>query len=298
MIDDLDQTDLSPLGQLAPGLYVVATPLGHARDITLRALDVLKSADLILCEDTRVTRKLAQIYGIKTPLRAYHDHNEGAASQAALVELSAGKAVALVSDAGTPVVSDPGFRLTRLASAEGHNIFPIPGAASPIAALSVSGLPSDRFQFLGFLPSKAQARQRALRGLVPEMGTIIIFESPNRLCALLQDLSQIFGDIEAVVAREMTKKFEEIQRGTPDALHTHFASKTIRGECVVLFSMPEAKAPTEEVVDLELSKALVTQSVRDAAALVAEKLSLPRKTVYARAIALSKSDEILKPKDE
>jgi len=272
--------------KLPPGLYIVATPLGHARDITLRALEVLKAADLILCEDTRVTRKLMQIYSIKTPLRAYHDHNEGAASRAALSELDAGKSIALVSDAGTPVVSDPGYRLTRLASAEGHDIFPIPGAASPIAALSVSGLPSDRFQFLGFLPSKASARQRALKALVPEMGTIILFESPNRLCALLHDIATIWGPVDTVVAREMTKKFEEIQRNSPLALLEYFSRKAVRGECVVLFSMPELAAPSATDVDMALQAELMNNSVRDAAMHVADKLGLPKKQIYARALQL------------
>jgi 16S rRNA (cytidine1402-2'-O)-methyltransferase len=271
---------------LPVGLYIVATPLGHARDITLRALDVLRTADLIFCEDTRVTSKLMKIYGLKATLRACHEHNESHIAEEAIVRLSQGRAVVLVSDAGTPLISDPGFRMVKSVRDAGYNVFPVPGASSPIAALSVSGLPSDRFTFMGFLPSKMIARRKALAALAPDMGTLILFESPRRLPALLLDLNERFGDCPTVVAREMTKKFEEIRHGTPLELAEYFSQKEVKGECVVLISLARAVEAAPEDIEYALKQAMEKMSLRDAAQFIADSFELPRKQIYALAIKL------------
>lgn len=282
-MDEHAQSDTAQ--RVLPGLYIIATPLGHARDITLRALDILRAADLVLCEDTRVSRNLLARYHLKPQLRAYHDHNEVAMVTPILTELAAGKVIALISDAGTPVISDPGYRVVAAAREAGFGVFSVPGPSAPIAALSVSGLPSDRFSFLGFLPARQTARQKALAALNADFGTIILFESPNRLQSLLLDIESVFGACQAVVAREMTKKFEEVVRGTPQELAAHFSGK-VRGECVVLFHPLADQQARPEDVDAALRAALEGLSVRDAAAAVAAKLGLPRKQVYARALSL------------
>lgn len=280
-----DLISSNPLA-LAVGLYIVATPLGNARDITLRALDVLRAADLIYCEDTRVTSKLMKIYGLKATLRACHEHNESHVAEEAIARLSEGHAVVLVSDAGTPLISDPGFRMVKSVREAGYNVFPIPGASAPIAALSASGLPSDRFTFMGFLPSKVIARKKILASLAPDMGTLILFESPRRLTALLSNLNDQFGDCPTVVAREMTKKFEEICHGTPLELAEYFSQKDVKGECVVLISLARAVEASQEDIELALKQALEKMSLRDAAQFIAESYQLPRKQVYALAIKL------------
>jgi 16S rRNA (cytidine1402-2'-O)-methyltransferase len=267
------------------GLYIVATPLGNARDITLRALDVLRGADLILCEDTRVTRKLLTIYGVKARLQACYEHNEEAVAQEVLQALAAGKVLALVSDAGTPVISDPGYRVIKQAVAAGYAVHPVPGASAPIAALSASGLPSDRFTFLGFLPAKAAARRAALASLSRDLGTIIVFESPKRLASLLNDMASVLGSCRAVVAREMTKKFEEIRAGTPAELAAHFAEDA-RGECVVLFHLEGGPAVQQDSLDQAILTALEKLTVKDAALEVSLRYGLSRKDVYARALQL------------
>lgn len=272
-------------GAVPAGLYIVATPLGNARDITLRALDVLQAADLILCEDTRVTRKLLTIYGVKARLQACHEHNEQAVAQDVLQALAAGMTLALVSDAGTPVISDPGYRVIKQAVAAGHVVHPVPGASAPITALSVSGLPSDRFTFLGFLPAKAAARRAALASLSRDLGTVILFESPNRLPNLLNDMADVLGSCRAVVAREMTKKFEEIIAGTPAELAAHFA-EGVRGECVVLFHLEGGEAVQQDSLDQAILTALEKLTVKDAALEVSVRYGLSRKDIYARALQL------------
>lgn len=270
---------------VSPGLYIVATPLGNARDITLRALDVLRGADLVLCEDTRVTRKLFTIYGIKGRLEACHEHNEQAVTEKVLAALAEGKIIALVSDAGTPVISDPGYRVIKQAVAAGYPVHPVPGASAPIAALSASGLPSDRFTFMGFLPAKSAARRSALAALPRNIGTVILFESPKRLASLLQDIADVFGDCQAVVAREMTKKFEEIKSGSAAELASYFGHDP-RGECVVLFHLDCDETIQPDSLDQAIMEALETLTVKDAALEVSVRYGLSRKDVYARALQL------------
>ncbi|CAI8410432.1 MAG: Ribosomal RNA small subunit methyltransferase I [Rhodobiaceae bacterium UBA7378] len=274
---------------LAPGLYVVATPLGNARDITLRALDVLHNVDVIYCEDTRVTGKLAALYAIKTKRRAYHEHNAATMRPKILAALAAGAKVALVSDAGTPLISDPGQPLVRAARANGHAVFTVPGASAPIAALSIAGLPSDRFTFVGFLPPKSGKRRQALSDLAAVDGTLVLFEAPRRLPDLLGDIVEMLGDREVSVARELTKKFETVITAPIADLPGLLDADALRGECVVLIG-PTA-APTRldtDGLDALLATALEGNSVRDAVKQVADASGLARRLVYDRALILSK----------
>src|SRR5262245_46395291 len=213
-----------PSPPLEPGLYVVATPIGNLRDITLRALDVLGAANRVYAEDTRVARKLFDAYGLKPRLAAYHEHNAEAARAEILTALEQGESVALISDAGTPLVSDPGFKLARAAIEAGHRVFPIPGASALLAGLVASGLPSDRFLFVGFLPSKQGARRVALAELAEIDATLILYETGPRLADALADMAEALGPRPAAVARELTKLFEETRRGTLDALAAHYAA--------------------------------------------------------------------------
>ena len=276
---------------LAPGLYIVATPLGHARDITLRALDVLASANAIYCEDTRVSGKLMARYGIATPRLAYHEHNAQRMRPKILQRLAEGAALALISDAGTPLVSDPGLPLVRAARAAGHNVFAVPGASAPIAALSVAGLATDRFSFAGFLPPKKQARQTALQELSGAPGTLVLFESANRLAALMADVAAMTPQREAVIARELTKKFEEVISGTAEDLAARLKDMPVKGECVVLLAAPPPENMDAAALDNALVAALASNSLRDAVQMVMAAYGLPKKQVYARALALSKQEK-------
>ncbi len=275
------------------GLYVVATPIGNASDITLRALDILARVDLIACEDTRVSAKLLQRHGIGAPLLAYHEHNAERMRPLLLGRVAQGQAVALISDAGTPLVSDPGFKLVRQAIAEGLRIQMLPGASAPIAALVLSGLPSDRFLFAGFLDSKTAARRRELAELSSLRATLIFFESAQRLAASLADMAAELGDRPAAVARELTKLYEEVRHGTLDELARHYAEAgPPKGEIVVVVGPPlPAAAPSIADLDASLKAALVHLSLRDAASEVAEALGLKRRDVYARALELAGPDE-------
>ena len=275
--------------RLAPGLYIVSTPIGNARDITLRALDVLGQADLVACEDTRVTTKLLAIHGLGAPLTAYHDHNARKVRPGLLKRLADGAAIALVSDAGTPLVSDPGFKLVAEAAAAGIAVFAVPGAAAPIAALTVAGLPTDRALFAGFLPPRRPARLTALAELAAAPATLVFFEVPRRLAAALDDMTQALGDRPAAVARELTKLFEETRRGTLAGLAAHYhAEGPPKGEVVVVIGPPEKRAVTPEAIDALLTDALASGSVRDAAAAVAAATGAPRRAVYARALELAR----------
>ena len=275
---------------LAPGLYVVATPLGNARDITLRALDVLHSVDLIYCEDTRVTGKLAALYAIKTRRRAYHEHNAASMRPKILAELAAGKTLALVSDAGTPLISDPGQPLIRAARAGGHDVFAVPGASAPIAALSVSGLATDRFTFVGFLPTKSGRRRQALADLNDQDGTLVLFEAPRRLPGLLADIIDQLGDREVSVARELTKKFETVISAPASELAEDLDDDMLRGECVVLIAPRAAPAaPDGDELDALLMPALEAFSLRDAVSEVTLATGLSRRAVYDRALVLNKN---------
>ena len=275
--------------RLAPGLYIVSTPIGNARDITLRALDVLDRADLVACEDTRVTTRLLAIHGLGAPLTAYHDHNARKVRPGLLKQLADGAAIALVSDAGTPLVSDPGYKLVAEAAAAGIAVFSVPGAAAPIAALTVAGLPTDRALFAGFLPPRRPARLKALAALAEAPATLVFFEAPRRLAAALDDMAEALGDRPAAVARELTKRFEETRRGTLAGLAAHYrAEGPPKGEVVVVVGPPEKRAVTPEAIDDLLRDALASQSVRDAAAAVAAATGAPRRTVYARALELAR----------
>ena len=291
---------LAPSGApLAPGLYVVATPLGNARDITLRALDVLHGVDIIYCEDTRVTGKLAALYAINTQRRAYHEHNAAAMRPRILAELAAGKSLALVSDAGTPLISDPGQPLIRAARAGGHAVFAVPGASAPIAALSVSGLATDRFTFVGFLPTKSGKRRQALADIVDQEGTLVLFEAPRRLPALLADIVDQLGDREVSVAREMTKKFETVITAPASALAAGLKGDMLRGECVVLIApRADPARPDDKELDALLVAALEGLSLRDAVSEVTRSTGLSRRTVYDRALMLNKNKKNQSDKGE
>jgi 16S rRNA (cytidine1402-2'-O)-methyltransferase len=273
---------------LPPGLYLVATPIGNLGDITLRALDVLKRAELVACEDTRVTGKLLAHYGIRARLARYDDHS-GEAERAALVaRLRAGASVALVSDAGTPLVSDPGYKLLRAAAAEGVAIVPVPGASAALAALQVSALPPDRFLFAGFLPPKSAARKKAIAELAGVPATLVFYETGPRLAASLADLEAVLGPRPAAVARELTKMFEEVRRGTLAALAAGYRdAPPPKGEIAVVVGPPEAEAASGADMDALLLRALAVMSVRDAAASVAEASGRPKKEVYRRALQLA-----------
>ena len=272
----------------------MATPIGNLRDITLRALDILGGADLIACEDTRNTRKLLGLLGLKAPkLIAYHDHNAAQAGPGLIERLAEGAVVALVSDAGMPLVSDPGYRLVRDCAARAIPVTAIPGASAPLMALQLSALPSDRFLFAGFLPSRTVARCSELEVLKAVPATLIFFESPNRLPESLADMAAVLGGREASVARELTKLHEEVRRGTLAELAAHYAEAGApRGEVVVVVGPPLPDAtPTEGDLDTALRTALAGASVKDAAAMVAEALGLPRRQVYARALELARPQE-------
>jgi 16S rRNA (cytidine1402-2'-O)-methyltransferase len=275
------------------GLYLVATPIGHLRDISLRALDVLAAADAIACEDTRVTRKLLDRYGITTPLTPYHDHNAEQARPKLLARIAGGDAIALVSDAGTPLVSDPGYKLVRAARAAGHVVTAIPGASAVLAALSVAGLPSDRFAFEGFLPPKQAARRARIAELARVPATLVLFESGPRLAAALTDLAALLGPREAAICRELTKMHEEVRRDDLAALARHYASAAEpRGEIVIVIGPPaEAAEMDAGETDALLRSALARASVKDAVSEVANVTGRPRREIYQRALVLAKEPD-------
>jgi 16S rRNA (cytidine1402-2'-O)-methyltransferase len=275
--------------RLGGGLYVVATPIGNLGDMTVRALETLAAADVIACEDTRVTRKLLDRYGITTTLTPYHDHNAAAARPKLLARLAAGDAVALVSDAGTPLVSDPGFKLVREAREAGHAVTTAPGASAVMAALSVAGLPTDRFFFEGFLPAKEAARRTRIAELARVPASLVLFESGPRLAASLADLAAGLGSREAAVCRELTKMYEEVRRGDLAALAGDYAAADEpKGEIVIVIAPPAAEQITSDDVDAMLRSALDRVSVKDAVAEVATASGLPRRAVYRRALDLAK----------
>jgi 16S rRNA (cytidine1402-2'-O)-methyltransferase len=291
---DVDERSQASEGQaprkppLAPGLHIVATPIGNMRDITLRALDVLHAADLIACEDTRVFAKLATHYGIAAPTVAYSDATQDAAEPRIVRALDAGKRVALVSDAGMPLISDPGYRLVRAALAGGHVVTSAPGASAVPMALALSGLPTDRFFFGGFLPAKESERRRAIAAAAGVPATLVFFEAPHRLPASLVTLAELLGPRPAAIARELTKLFEEVRRAPLTELAEHYARHPdVKGEIVVVIGPPgEAEAPAAETLDEALRAAMAGASVKDAAAEVAARYGLKRRDVYARALEL------------
>jgi 16S rRNA (cytidine1402-2'-O)-methyltransferase len=282
------QAGKSPaVAELAPGLYVLATPIGNAGDITLRGLAALRAADLVLAEDTRVTAKLLAIHGVRQSLAPYNDHNAAEARPRILEKLRKGSVIVLVSDAGTPLVSDPGFKLVREAIAEGVAVTALPGPSAALAALALAGLPSDRFLFAGFLPAKAGERIRALEELKPVRASLILFESPQRLAASLAVLCEVLGDRPAAVTRELTKLHEEVRRGTLGELAAHYEKAGApKGEVTLVIGPPEEIAPDSAAMDAALKAALPFMPVKAAAEMISVLTGAARKTVYERALEL------------
>jgi 16S rRNA (cytidine1402-2'-O)-methyltransferase len=279
--------------RVPPGLYLVATPIGNLGDITLRALETLAGVDMIACEDTRITRRLTERYAISAQLTPYHEHNAAVARPKILERLAQGASVALVSDAGTPLISDPGFKLVRDVCAAGHRVTALPGPSSVLAALSVAALPTDRFFFEGFLPPKATARRARLSELARLDATLVLFESGSRVQETLADLAAIMGTRSAAICRELTKLHEEISRGTLLELAEGAVTLETRGEFVLVIG-PQAEGTqvmTSEAIDDLLRDRLARDSVKDAVAHAVEASGRPRREIYARALELAKESE-------
>ncbi|MBM3483065.1 MAG: 16S rRNA (cytidine(1402)-2'-O)-methyltransferase [Alphaproteobacteria bacterium] len=279
-----------PDSDLPPGLYLVATPIGNLGDITLRALETLRAADLIACEDTRTTSVLLAHYGIDRPTTAYHEHNAERARPRLIELLRQGGRVALVSDAGTPLISDPGYKLVAAALEAGIAVTTCPGPSAVIAALSLAGLPTDRFLMVGFLPPRAAARRTTLQSLKAIEATLIVLEAPHRLAESLADMATILGPRPAAVARELTKRFEEVRRAPLDALAAHYREAGApKGEIVVVIGPPLEAAPAldDAAIDERLGTLLASHRVGEAAAVLAAETGLPRRMLYARALKLA-----------
>jgi 16S rRNA (cytidine1402-2'-O)-methyltransferase len=272
-----------------PGLYLVATPIGNLGDVTLRSLEILAGVDVIACEDTRVTRRLVDRYGVTTPLVSYHDHNAETARPKLLARLAEGQSVALVSDAGTPLISDPGYKLVRDARAAGLAVTALPGASAVMAAVASAGLPTDRFLFEGFLPPREQARRTRLAELAEVPATLVFFEAGPRIAAMLHDLAAVLGERDAAVCRELTKLHEEVRRGDLAALaRAYDEGAETRGEFVVVVGPPAATPPVEtDALDELLRRALATASLKDAVEAVVEATGHKRRLVYQRALSLA-----------
>jgi 16S rRNA (cytidine1402-2'-O)-methyltransferase len=285
-------------GKAAPGLHIVATPIGNLRDITLRALATLAGADLIACEDTRVTRKLLDRYAIVTPLTPYHDHNATAARPRLLQRLAEGAVIALVSDAGTPLVSDPGYKLVRAVQEAGYSVTSLPGPSAPLAALAVAGLPTDQFFFAGFLPPKQTARRARIAELARIPATLVFFETGPRVAATLADLAAGLGLREAALCRELTKLHEEVRRGDLETLaRTYAAGGELRGEIVLVIAPPAAQEqPNADDAETLLRQALARVSLKDAVGEVALATGLSRRDLYQRALALAKEHDHRPPR--
>lgn len=272
------------------GLYVVATPIGNLMDMTFRAVDVLKQAHLIACEDTRVTGKLLKHFGVETPMIAYNDHNGAKVRPRLLADMNAGQTIALVSDAGTPLISDPGYKLVQACAAQGIKVSPIPGASALLAGLVTAGLPTDRVMFSGFLPAKQKARRTHLATFATIDATLVFYESGPRLAESLADMAAVLGPRPAAVARELTKLYEEVRRDPLDQLAAAYAAEpAAKGEIVVLIGPPDPKEMMATDIDTALREAMESMSVRDAAADVAALSGQPRRTLYARALELKKT---------
>lgn len=271
---------------LEPGLYVTATPIGNLGDMSRRAIETMKAVDLILCEDTRHTARLCQVYGVETPRAAYHDHNAAEVGPGLLDRLVDGARMCLVSDAGTPLISDPGYRLVRAARDAGVAVFTVPGPSAALAALSISGAPTDRFYFAGFPPSAEAARLGFLKKLAPIDATLIFYESPNRLAESLATMTSVFGDRRAVVARELTKIHEEAIEGSLGDLSRRYAAAAPKGEIVIVVHPPPEPSANAADLDTFLEAALGQMSVRDAAAAAADAIGAPKRMAYERALAI------------
>ena len=279
---------------LSAGLYFVSTPIGSARDMTLRGLDILASADLIAAEDTRTARKLMEIHGVPLNGRkvvAFHDHSGEGAVARLIADMKAGKSVAYVSEAGTPLVADPGYELGRAAIAHDVNVTSAPGASAVLAALTVSGLATDRFAFVGFLPASKKQRETEIAALRDVPFTLVFYESPKRVGKMLGNLRDVLGgEREAVVCRELTKKFEEVRRGSLQVLADEFRDRTVKGEVVVLVGRAGAVDVADDDVNVALREAMRTMRVKDAATVVAGALGLPRRQVYQVALELGEEE--------
>jgi 16S rRNA (cytidine1402-2'-O)-methyltransferase len=280
---------------LAPGLYFVATPIGTARDITLRALDILASADVIAAEDTRSMKRLLDIHGVPLgdrPVLAYHDHNGDKMRPRLLAYLAEGKSVAYASEAGTPLIADPGFDLGRVARSEGYLVTAAPGPSAVIDALNISGLPTDRFMFAGFLPNAQKARQTALSELSEIPATLVFYESPKRVAQMIADAATVLGGTrQAALCRELTKKFEECLNGTLNELTEALSERTLKGECVVLIDRKGDEDGEDMDVEAALRDALKTMSLRDASEAVSKASGLPKRKIYQLALEIGKTDQ-------
>jgi len=280
---------------LAPGLYFVATPIGTARDITLRALDILASADVIAAEDTRSMKRLLDIHGVPLgdrPVLAYHDHNGDKMRPRLLAYLAEGKSVAYASEAGTPLIADPGFDLGRVARSEGYLVTAAPGPSAVIDALNISGLPTDRFMFAGFLPNAQKARQTALSELSEIPATLVFYESPKRVAQMIADAATVLGGTrQAALCRELTKKFEECLNGTLNELTEALSERTLKGECVVLIDRKGEEDGEDMDVEAALRDALKSMSLRDASEAVSKASGLPKRKIYQLALEIGKTDQ-------
>jgi len=274
--------------KLAPGLYLTATPIGHLGDVTLRALSTMAAVDILLCEDTRTTAKLLERYGIRTRLMAYHEHNAAKVRPAILRALGEGQAIALVSDAGMPLVSDPGYRLVADCVANEIPVTAVPGASAVLTALALSGLPTDRFAFLGFLPTKSGERKKLLAEFVSVKSTLIAFESPHRIVDALADVASTLGDRRIAVTRELTKLHEEVLRGTAIEVHDILSTRpSVKGEITLVIAPPEQNAlrASDEDIQAAIEEALKSMPAAKAASDVAKRFNLAKKDVYARILA-------------
>lgn len=277
-----------PQGDLKPGLYLIATPIGNLRDITFRALDTLSSADLIICEDTRVTGKLLNAYGFKKPMQVYNDHSSDAQRDNIIKAIQEGQAVAILSDAGTPLVSDPGYKLVKLMIENGLYVTSVPGPSAALSGLQLSGLPTNQFSFLGFLPPKSGARVTALQEWAEVPSSLIVYETGPRLIDSLNDMKQVLGDREAAVTRELTKMYEEVKRDSLSALIKHYEENgTPKGEIVVVIAPRGEVVVSTESLENQIKKALETMSVRDAAEMVAKATGKPKRAIYTLALKLA-----------
>ena len=291
--EDASKHDESHL-PLSSGLYLVATPIGNLGDITFRALEILKRADVILCEDTRTSGKLLSRYGVKTKRIAYHEHNAAKMRPEIMERLGKGQGLALISDAGTPLINDPGYKLVRDCKAEGFNVTAAPGASSPIVALILSGLPSDHFFYAGFLPPKTMARQKELSRFTAIPGSLIFLESPKRLAASLADMANVLGaSREAAVTRELTKMFEEVRNGTLGELAAHYEEAGApKGEIVIIVGPADAadNEPSADDIDARLIELIKTHRTKDAADILAKETGLKKRDLYNRALELAKTE--------
>ena len=284
LLPDFDGRDL------AAGLYLVATPIGNLRDISLRALDTLAAADVIVCEDTRVSKKLLSYYGLRGTLMSYNDHSDDQKREKVLRHVADGQVVVLISDAGMPLISDPGYKLVREALERGLYVTSVPGANAPLAALQLSGLPSDKFSFIGFLPPKQGAREKLLTAWQGTPGTLVAFETAPRLLAALESVRAVFGDVSVAVVREITKLYEESLRGSASELISYYEEEGLpKGEIVLLIGYEE-KACSEEEIEALLVKALKNKGTKEAAAHVASLTGRPKKELYDLALKISRDE--------